>query len=495
MKEKRIEKVAIIGAGRGGATFLRILSDYHDLDVVGITDINPDAPGIKLAKRLGISIFQNYLDFLKIKDLDLIINLSGDSSVGEDINKSIERREKGERRRNKIDVLDGMSARLVWELVTNAKHKEDEKAELAQEMAKLNRDLSDVKEYPENILEHSADMIITTNLDKKIISFNRGAENILGYSKEDVIGKDINFLWKNKEERKRLLKELERHGHVSNYETELVAKDNHFLHVSLTLSHLKNQVGEIIGTVGISKDISVKKKVEQELLRSNRELEDFVYLISHDLQTPLRAIYGFSELLIEGYKEGLDNEIIHYLERIKKGAKRMKLLIDDLLELSRVSHKKSIFEKVDILEILKTIQEPFHFDLKEKKGEIKLVTDFPSIYCDRTRIQQVFSNFISNAIKFNNNNPLIEIGYTEREDAHEFFVKDNGIGIAPDYHQKIFNIFQRLHIVEEYEGTGIGLTIVKAIVEIHHGDIWLESAPKQGTTFYFTIDKNICNIV
>jgi PAS domain S-box-containing protein len=400
---------------------------------------------------------------------------------------------KGEEKKH-FEVLGGMSAKLFWEIVRNAKSKEDEKTKLANDMLNLNKDLNNVKEYLENVVENSADMIITTGLDKKIVSFNRGAEKMLGYNRKDVLGKGIDLLWKNKEERDKLLNQLETNGNVSNYDTELVKKNNKTIQASLTLSCLKNQDGEIIGTVGISKDVSEKKKMEKELLRSNQEMEDFVFIISHDLQAPLRAIYGFSDLLADECQESLDDNSLHYLARIKTGAERMKLLIDDLLDLSRIGQHGKMSEKVDIMETLAIIKDFFRFHCKEKNGEIKFVTDFPStINCNKTRIQQVFNNLVGNAIKFCDKPPIIEIGYKERSDTHEFFVKDNGIGISQNYHRKIFNIFQRLNDSEEYEGTGIGLTIVKKIIELHNGKIWLESASGKGATFYFTIGKEIPN--
>ncbi len=488
------KKVAIIGAGRGGTALLQMLSDYQELQIVGIIDINPNAPGIKVAEQLGIPVFKNYLDLTKIQDLELIVNLSGDSSVDSLMEESWKKAQaKGEEKKH-FEVLGGKSAKLFWEIVRNAQRKEDEKTKLANDMLNLNKDLNNVKEYLENVVENSADMIITTGLDKKIVSFNRGAEKMLGYSRKDVLGKSIDLLWKNKEERDKLLKQLETYGNVSNYDTELVKKNNNTIQASLTLSYLKNQDGEIIGTVGISKDVSEKKKMEKELLRSNQEMEDFVFIISHDLQAPLRAIYGFSDLLVDECQEGLDDNGLHYLERIKTGAERMKLLIDDLLDLSRIGRQGKMSEKVDIMETLAIIKDFFHFPCKDKNGEIKFVTDFPStIDCNKTRIQQVFNNLVGNAIKFCDKPPIIEIGYKERNNAHEFFVKDNGIGISQNYHRKIFNIFQRLNGSEKYEGMGMGLTIVEKIIELHNGKIWLESAPGNGATFYFTIAKEIPN--
>lgn len=461
MQSKKRRKVAIIGAGRGGTALLRLLSDHPDLEVVGVAEIDRNSPGLELVRQMGIPVTSDYHEFAGREDLDLIVNVTGDPSIGE----RIEKEKKGRQ-----EILGGASARLLWELVYN---------------------LNATKEYLENILEYSADIIITTSKDSKIVSFNRGAERILGYTREEVTGKSVEILWRDPEERKKLFGQLDSDGFVANFETELISKDKRTIHIMLTLSYLRNQEGEIIGTVGVSKDISEKKRMEMELLRSNRDLEDFVYTISHDLQSPLRAIYGFSKLLSGKYADKLDETGLHYLSRIQKGTERMKRLIDDLLALSRINMQKNQLGNADLKNTLHAVQDIFQLDLAARNGELLLPEKTPVIFCDRTRFQQIFNNLVSNALKFCRGNPRIEIGYTERKDEHEFYVKDNGIGIHPDYHHKIFKIFQRLHNDESIEGTGIGLTIVKKIIDLHRGRIWVDSYPDKGTTFYFTISKNI----
>ncbi len=468
-EEKKKQKVAVIGAGRGGVALLKLLSGYPDLELVSIAEVDDNAPGLKLARQMGIPITRNYQDFAKMKDLDLVINVTGDPSVSKYL---------GKEKKGSQEILGGVSAKLLWNLVYNLKCREE--------------DLNSTKEYLENILENSADIIITTSLEGKIVSFNKGAERILAYKRKEIIGKNVEILWKNKEKRKKLLQQFNQEGFVSNYETELLSKERKAIYVLLTLSHLKNQEGKVIGTVGISKDISEKKNMEVELIRGFRDMEDFVYTISHDLQTPLRAIYGFSKLLEEKYVEELDKTGIHYLERVRKGAERMKNLIDDLLALSRINMQKSRFEMVNMGEMLQMIEELFLLDLRSRGGELRYPKTLPSIFCDGTRIEQVFINLISNALKFCKKKPLIEIGYTERKEAHEFYVKDNGIGIPSRYQSKIFDVFQRLHNdTDEYEGTGIGLTIIKKIIDLHLGEIWLESVPDKGTIFYFSIPRDL----
>jgi len=170
-------------------------------------------------------------------------------------------------------------------------------------------------------------------------------------------------------------------------------------------------------------------------------------------------------------------------------------LIDDLLTLSRISRIKNPYEDVDMNELISSVISRIEFDLKQYKVELTVPGKIPLVRCDRIKMQEVFFNLISNAVKFSSKNkgigPKVEVGYNDKNQAYEFYVKDNGIGIDKKYHNEIFGIFKRLHTQEEYEGTGAGLSIVKRIIDDHKGQIWLDSQPGKGTTFYFTIPKKI----
>jgi PAS domain S-box-containing protein len=368
-------------------------------------------------------------------------------------------------------------------------------AAIAIENARLYREIANTKDYLSYILEHSADMIITTQPDTKIIEFNKGAENILGYKKEEVMGISVEEFYVDRGERKGLMERVNREGSVSNYETRLRAKDGRIIDINLTLSQLKDKSGRVIGTVGISKDITEKKRLERELLQKNQELEDFVHTVSHDLQAPLRTIDGFSDILLEDCEDKLDKDGRHYLYRIKKSAEQMKALIEDLLEFSRLEKGSISYENIEVSIVIEEAKKELQHQLDKSKAELNIVGQLPVIYCDNARMVQVFINLISNSIKYvdTHNVPRVEIGYTDRGTFNEFYIKDNGIGINRKYHDKIFNIFQRLHLPEEYEGTGVGLTIAKKVIEMHKGKIWVESEEGKGSTFFFTIPKFISN--
>ncbi len=229
----------------------------------------------------------------------------------------------------------------------------------------------------------------------------------------------------------------------------------------------------------------------EEIHRRNKELDDFTYVVSHDLKEPLISIEGFSRILQMDYQEVIQQEGKEYLESIVGATTRMKGLIDDLLMLSRVSRPSESFRPVPIKEIVEDIKTDMEFTIRQKGVKIIVDADLPDVVGNATQITMVFRNLIGNAIKFNNApNPEVEIGFRNAENnSYLFFIRDNGIGIDPDFHEKIFVIFQRLHRREDYEGSGAGLAIVKKIIEIHKGTIWVESRIGEGSTFFFTIPK------
>jgi len=225
------------------------------------------------------------------------------------------------------------------------------------------------------------------------------------------------------------------------------------------------------------------KKAHKELADANKELEAFAYSVSHDLRSPLRGIDGFSKILLDEYSEKLDEDCRRYLSRIRDNTSRMSALIDDILALSRVGRIEIQPKPVYLSDMVNNVLKDFKEEIDSRGISIKKIKDV-QLRCDPTLVQTILSNLVSNAIKFTGKkeNPEIEIGFDEEEDA--IFVKDNGIGFDMQYHDKIFQVFQKLHLPEEYGGTGIGLAIVKRIVDRHHGKIWAESETGKGATFF-----------
>ncbi|HBG25492.1 MAG: hypothetical protein A2Y10_14595 [Planctomycetes bacterium GWF2_41_51] len=242
------------------------------------------------------------------------------------------------------------------------------------------------------------------------------------------------------------------------------------------------------------KDITERKKAEQkmkelneELKRSNTELEDFANIISHDLREPLRAVTAFMELLKMRYKDKLDDKANEFIDFAMSGGKSMKNMLNGLLEYSRVQTEGVKFSEVDVNDILQNAINNLQIKITETSAEITN-NKLPKINCDPSQLTQLFQNLIQNAIKFKgNDNPKIHIGSKRQENGWLFYVRDNGIGIEQKYLERIFLIFHRVHARDKYEGTGVGLAVCKRIVERHRGKIWVESEPGKGATFFFTI--------
>lgn len=242
------------------------------------------------------------------------------------------------------------------------------------------------------------------------------------------------------------------------------------------------------GISGIKAD-DLEKRAD-DLQESNLELERFAFIASHDLQEPLRMVSSFLQLLKKRYGGKLDETADQYIYYAMDGAGRMKKLIEDLLEFSRVGVNKDDYTRIDLNQLLSYITIPFKDTFTSEGAELK-IGELPSIEGRKAQFIQLFQNLLSNAIKYKSRNPLkIEIGYIKKADHHEFFISDNGIGIDEKFHDKIFVIFQRLHNRLEYAGTGIGLSICKKIVECHGGRIWVESSYGKGSTFLFTIPSS-----
>lgn len=230
------------------------------------------------------------------------------------------------------------------------------------------------------------------------------------------------------------------------------------------------------------------KKRNTELKRSNQELDDFAYIVSHNLREPLRGIHNFSNFLLEDYAEKLDDMGISMLETLLRLSERMENQIVAILLYSRVRRSEPDIRETDLNSVLHEVLDLLEFSLDEKGTEVHIIRPLPVVSCDKVRIAEVFQNLLTNAMKYNDNHEKrIEIGFTGTEN-HVFYVRDNGIGIREKHSEKIFKIFQRLHGKDKYGGgIGVGLTIVKKIIDQHGGRIWVESDPGEGTTFYFTL--------
>ncbi|MEB3827721.1 PAS domain S-box protein [Phormidium sp. CCY1219] len=281
-------------------------------------------------------------------------------------------------------------------------------------------------------------------------------------------------------------------------EVQMLTREGETLDILLRAYAISNDRGECIGLVGIHTDISDRKRMEQELAhhaaelaRSNRELEQFAYIASHDLQEPLRMVASYTELLSRRYRGQLDEKADKFIAYAIDGANRMQQLIDDLLQYSRVGTRGKPFVPVDMQEIFTTVTRNLQMAIEERAAVVTCA-DLPVVNGDNTQLLQLLQNLIGNGIKYcEARSPRVHLDVTYGDNEWLFSVRDNGIGLDPKFSDRIFLIFQRLHTREEYSGTGIGLAICKRIVERHGGRIWVESQPEIGSTFYFTLPDSL----
>jgi light-regulated signal transduction histidine kinase (bacteriophytochrome) len=253
----------------------------------------------------------------------------------------------------------------------------------------------------------------------------------------------------------------------------------------------------------IMHDLTETKKAQEELERHHQhleelveertaELEAFAYSISHDLRAPLRAMSGFADALREDYGDKLDERGADYAKRIQAASKRMDLLIHDILTYSRISNKDLELEEVDLQEIVDEVLGQLEKDIQDREVEIEIKKTLPKVTGFRPILSQVILNLLSNAIKFSKpeGTPVVKVWAEETRDSYKVYVEDNGIGIPKKYRERIFHIFERLHAMDEYPGTGIGLAIVKKGMERMKGGVGLDSKPGKGSKFWIELQKN-----
>ena len=357
------------------------------------------------------------------------------------------------------------------------------------------------EEYNKLLIANIKDYaIFMLDNDGYVENWNKGAETLIGYMDSEILGEAYSKFYFPDDIDSGIPSNCLKIASVDNaYEHDIwiVKKDQTSFWANIMINSLRDIDGDLIGYSVAMHDITEKKKAAEELEeyaakleRSNEELEQFAYVASHDLQEPLRMVGSYLGLLERRYKDQIDKDASDFIFYAVDGAKRMQILINDLLSYSRVSTGGKPFEVVNCRELINGILKNLEVSIKESGAAITLGRLPDQFVVDKTQISQLFQNLTGNALKFcKNRKPEIEISAEDDGNRWVFVVKDNGIGIEPEYFEKIFIIFQRLHGKKDYIGTGIGLSICKKIVLRHDGDIWVNSEIGKGSTFHFTIPK------
>jgi PAS domain S-box-containing protein len=353
--------------------------------------------------------------------------------------------------------------------------------------------LQESEERFRGFFELTADLVVISDIEGYFREINSAWPRVLGYSKEEILGKPfLDFVHPDDKEKtvQIITDKLKRGETVLSFENRYVRKEGGIVWLEWT-SQPRVEKGY---TFAIARDITERKREESKLNKvlldlehSNKELEQFAYVASHDLQEPLRMVASYTQLLEKRYKDQLDQDAKEFIQFAVDGAIRMQRLINDLLAYSRVGTRGKPHKHTDSHSVLGQAIVNLSTLIEENQAVVT-TDDLPPILADESQMVQLFQNLISNAIKFRSGlSPRVHVSAERKENEWIFSVKDNGIGIDPQYKERIFVVFQRLHQKEEYPGTGMGLAICKKIVERHGGKIWVESELQKGSTFYFSV--------
>ena len=354
------------------------------------------------------------------------------------------------------------------------------------------------------VVQVSADAIFCHDRDGVVITWNPAAERIYGYRADEILGRREDELLPERT-RDQLL-EVRRRAlageRVERFDSWHVHRDGSLMPVSVSVSPLLDGAGEVVGAATSVADISdrveldialheAQRRLEQQnaaLTRSNRDLEQFAYVASHDLSEPLRVISGFVGQIEKHYGGLFDDRGARYLRHIVEGAARMRALIDDLLEYSRFLRTDRTVAAVPLDDVATAVVQRLRTLLAERRADLQL-DPLPTVLGDRSQLQSLLQNLVSNALKFTveDRAPVVRVSSRIDGGFAVVLVDDAGIGIEPAYRDRVFRMFQRLHVREAYTGTGIGLAIAQQVVELHGGRIWIEDSPLGGARFCFTL--------
>ena len=370
------------------------------------------------------------------------------------------------------------------------------------ERKKAEEELKESEERYRTFFSTSRDCVFISSLEGRWINMNDAAVDLFDYSSRDELMRvNIANLYLKPEERTKYINTVMEQHAVKDYPVDFLKKNGEVIHALITSTVRYDTDGNVIGTMGTIKDITERKKAEDEIFRLNEsleqrvrerttELEAFSYSVSHDLRAPLRAIDGFSRALLEDYENKLDAQGRDYLMRIRTSTLFMAELIEDLLKLSRITRSDMDIVPVNLTQTARSIMDELQKSQPQRLVNIN-IADSLEDFADPRLIRIVLENLLGNAWKFTGKKTVaeIEFGSTKKNHKKEYFIRDNGAGFNMEYADKLFAPFQRLHNAEEYPGTGIGLATVKRIIHRHGGIVRAEGESGRGATFYFTLQE------
>lgn len=391
-------------------------------------------------------------------------------------------------------------------LVTNLRLRQDEleqqNAALLKEVERLQHQNAEILKEHENArrfisaIDQSSESIFFTDIKGIILYVNRSFEKSSGYTRDELLGQTPRIL-KSGVHSREFYKEMWStilHGNIWRSRMINRRKDGSFYHEEANIAPVLNDQGKITSFVSVKTDITqllknqrALEEMNAELSRSNTELEQFAYVASHDLQEPLRSVSSCMQLLEKRYVGKLDERADEFISHAVAACQRMRNLIDGLLTLSRVHAGAGNLVPTDSAEVLNQVYANLSHAIKTSGAKLDYEA-LPVVSANPHMLVHLFQNLISNALKFRGDRPAVVHVRAHRDDDHWLFsVCDQGIGIENQHFERIFHLFQRLHTRDEYAGTGLGLAICQKIVEHHGGEIWVESTPGQGSTFFFTL--------